>query len=165
MKLRPTLFVVLFLFFLPEMQYAQEAMTNKKLGKILKATELPVEGNAGNWQIQVDSQLLFIITDEAANRMRIFTDVVKESDLKTGQLRTMLEANFHTALDAKYSIWNGFVVSVYNHPLAELQEEQFLDALIQVYVLSATFGTDYTSTGMVFRPDTIGKQPDGTRQN
>ncbi|MEO1438362.1 MAG: hypothetical protein AAFV80_22665 [Bacteroidota bacterium] len=165
MKLRPILIAVVLFFSLPMISIAQDGMTNEKLGNIIKATELPFEGTLGNWQIQVDSQLLFIITDEAANRMRIFTDVIKENELKTGQLRTMLEANFHTALDAKYSIWNGFVISVYNHPLAELQEEQFLDALVQVYVLSATFGTEYTSTGMVFRPDTMGKQPDGAKQN
>lgn len=170
MRAKSLLILTILLFSLSGMLFSQtnqeyEEMTNQKLADILKKTNLTVTGDLGSWQVQVESRFLFIITDEAANRMRIFTDVTEEKDLETGQMRTMLEANFHTALDAKYSIWNGFVISVFTHPLAELQEAQFLDALSQVYVLSETFGTEYTSTGLVFRPDTIGKQPDGTKQN
>ena len=62
----------------------------------------------------------------------------------------MLEANFHSALDAKYSIWEGVVISVYTHPLKELSSEQFTDALKQVVRLSQTFGTTFSSTEFIF---------------
>ena len=82
--------------------------------------------------------------------MRIFTPVTEEKNLEQGQLKKMLEANFHSALDAKYSLYEGFVISVYTHPLKELQNDQLIDAMRQVVVLSRTFGESYSSTGLIF---------------
>ena len=82
--------------------------------------------------------------------MRVFTPVLEEDKLKDGQLKKMLEANFHSALDAKYSLYENFVVSVYTHPLKELTSEQFVEAMQQVVVLANTFGTTYSSTGLIF---------------
>ena len=62
----------------------------------------------------------------------------------------MLEANFDRALDAKYSIYQDVVWSVYTHPLGELTVEQFKDALNQVARLSQNFGGSYTSTDWIF---------------
>jgi len=65
-------------------------------------------------------------------------------------MKRMLEANFHSALDAKYSLYEGFVIGIYTHPLEELEETQMIDALKQVVNLSKNFGTSYTSTDMMF---------------
>ena len=62
----------------------------------------------------------------------------------------MLEANFHSALDAKYSMFEGFVISVYTHPLRELTRDQFVDAMGQVVNLAQNFGTTYSSTSLIF---------------
>jgi hypothetical protein len=62
----------------------------------------------------------------------------------------MLAANYHSALDAKYSLYEGFVVTVYTHPLKELTEDQLIDALKQVSTLAHTFGTTFSSTDLIF---------------
>ena len=82
--------------------------------------------------------------------MRIFTFVTEASELEGEQVKSMLKANFHSALDAKYALSDGFVISVFTHPLKELTEGQAIDALKQVVMLAYTFGTTYTSTGWVF---------------
>lgn len=129
---------------------AQNEMTNKKMGVIFQKEALELEGNLGNWQMVYGERILLAITDENANRMRLFTPVLEEEKLGRGDMRKMLEANFHSALDAKYCLYNGFVISVFTHPLKELTEEQLIDAMRQVVTLAHTFGTTYASTGYVF---------------
>ena len=91
--------------------------------------------------------------------MRIFTPIADQKDLKEGELITMLEANFHAALDAKYALYGGFVVSLFTHPLAELTSEQFKDAVKQVAVAGQNFGTTYSSTDLIFGSATEENSP------
>ncbi len=137
------------LFCLSNIQ-AQDKMNNKKLEKTLKKITQEIEGESGNWQVLYRDFPLFILTDESSNRMRIFTPILEEQELKIGQMKKMLEANFHSALDAKYSLYEGFVIGIYTHPLVELNEKQMEDAMQQVVNLSKNFGTSYTSTDVMF---------------
>ena len=95
-----------------------------------------VKGETGNWELRHHEQVLFVMCDSTNNRMRIFTPIIEEAHLKKGELEAMLNANFHSALDAKYSLYEGFVLSVYTHPLKELTEAQLLSAMGQVINLS-----------------------------
>lgn len=128
----------------------QAQMTNQKMDEIFKKEATEVEGNLGGWQMIYGEQLIVVITDEKANRMRIFTPVVEEEKTKRGDLKKMLEANFHSALDAKYCLYNGFVISVFTHPLKELTDMQLIDAMRQVVTLVNNYGTTFSSTGWVF---------------
>lgn len=125
-------------------------MTLKQMGKILKQETKITEGENGIWTVEYAKHLVMIVTDEKANRMRIFSPIAAREDINDASLEKMLEANFHSALDAKYSIWEGVVISVYTHPLKELSREQFTDALKQVVRLSQTFGTTFSSTEFIF---------------
>ena len=79
-----------------------------------------------------------------------YAGVIEESKLKEEDLKTMMEANFDRALDAKYALSNGVLWSVYAHPLKELQKEQLIDAIYQVKNLVNNYGTSYTSTDFIF---------------
>jgi len=147
-----TIFLVA-LIILPISTFAQsqnDGMNNKKMEKIIKKEATEVEGQLGNWQLLYGERLVLIITDENNNRMRIFAPVIAQTDLENGQLEKMLEANFHSALDAKYSLYENYVISVFTHPLKELTGDQFVDAMRQVVVLVDTFGTTYSSTDLIF---------------
>ena len=65
-------------------------------------------------------------------------------------LQILLEANYDRALDARYCINNEVIWSAFLHPLAELNDRQFLNALDQVVTLKNNFGSSYTSSGLVF---------------
>ena len=69
-------------------------------------------------------------------------------------LRKSLEANFHSALDVKYAISDDVMWSIFVHPLRELTENQLINALSQVYQAAETFGTSFSSTGLIF-PENI----------
>ena len=130
-----------------------EGMTVEKMDSIFRAEAEEIDGEGGIWQMFYGNRIVFVLTDEVHNRMRIFTPIGSEDDLEANQQRSMLEANFHSALDAKYSLYNGFIVSVYTHPLKELTTEQLKDALGQVVILANNFGTSYSSTGLIFGLD------------
>ena len=129
---------------------AQTNMDNAKMGVLLEKISDKLEGKAGNWQVIYGEQVLFVLTDETNNRMRIFTPIADVKDIKKEELATMLEANFHAALDAKYALYGGFVVSLFTHPLEELTDYQFNDAFKQVAAAARNFGTTYSSTDLIF---------------
>ncbi|MEM9917519.1 MAG: hypothetical protein AAF990_05450 [Bacteroidota bacterium] len=127
-------------------------MSNQRMDKILREQAEAVEGQIGGWQVTFKNRLLLIITDERANRMRIFTPIAEQQYLGEEGMVKLLEANFHSALDAKYCLYDDFIISVFTHPLQELTEGQFVDALKQVATLADNFGTTYSSTDFIFAP-------------
>ncbi|MEM9850227.1 MAG: type III secretion system chaperone [Bacteroidota bacterium] len=143
-------FVFLLCFSITASLATAQNMTNKKMEKILEAEAEAMEGKQGLWTVTYGEIPLLIITDERANRMRIFTFVTDEKSIEGKHVKKMLQANFHSALDAKYAMQDGYVVSIFTHPLKELSEDQFIDAMKQVVTLAYTFGTTYTSTEWVF---------------
>lgn len=147
--MRLCLFLALLTLF-PAALAAQEVMNNNRLEKILRQEADKMEGQSGSWMLYYGERILLAFTDEPNNRMRIFTPIVDEEKLTPAQMALMLKANFHSALDAKYAVYEGFVVSVFTHPLAELSEEQIADALRQVVRLADTFGESYSSTDLKF---------------
>ena len=160
MKINQLLFIPFFLFSICSLS-AQETqdsiinqtpgMTNTKLNEILKReTQIMESNNNGVWQVLYGERLLYIMTDETNNRMRIFTPVIAKEEIKEGEGEKMLEANFHSALDAKYSLYEGFVITVYTHPLQELQPRQFIDAMQQIVTLANNYGSTYSSTILIF---------------
>ena len=91
-----------------------------------------------------------MISDTAANRMRLASAVVNASDMSDEQIISSLVSNYHLALDARYAIGNGVLFSTYIHPMAELTKTQLLSAIRQVSTLNKTFGTSYTSGELSF---------------
>jgi len=125
-------------------------MTNEKMEQIIEKEVDNLKGETGNWTMEYGNTPVIIITDEKANRMRVFAPVIAQKDMKLGAMEKLLEANFHSALDAKYCLYDGVVISIFTHPLKELTEEQFIDAMRQVVILTTTYGTTYSSTDMIF---------------
>ena len=62
----------------------------------------------------------------------------------------MLQANYDSALDARYSIAKGQIVSAFIHPLKELDKNELISGIGQVVNLVLSYGTTYTSGAMTF---------------
>lgn len=127
-------------------------MTVSRLGVILQSEGNDLEGGNGQWQLTLNGQQLLVIADGTHNRMRIVAPITATDNLTAQQVQAMLVANFHSALDARYAVTDGTVVSVFLHPLSSLQENDFRSGLRQVASLASTFGTDYTSGELGFGP-------------
>lgn len=125
-------------------------MDNLKLEKILYVMSDSIQGSTGNWQFMIEGTILFCVTDQNNNRMRIISPIIEEEKISIEEQKLILEANFHSALDARYAYSNDFLWSAFIHPLKELSKNQIIDAISQVYTLSLTYGTTYNSTGLSF---------------
>lgn len=128
---------------------AQE-MDNEKLNAIIYTISDEVEGTIGNWQFIVDSTLFICLTDELHNRMRIIAPIDKMENITDDQVNRCMQANFHTALDVRYSISEEVLWSAFIHPLRELSKDQVISAISQVYSCAKTFGTTYSSGALSF---------------
>ncbi len=131
-------------------QEQDHMMDNKQLGLLIGKTAEIKKESPGYWEVKYKDWLLLIITDEKNNRMRIIAPVAEEKDVKKTEFKTLLEANFDRALDVKYAFSNGYLWSVFAHPLKVLTDEEFIDAMDQVFMLAATYGSTYQSTNMIF---------------
>ncbi len=125
-------------------------MNNEKLNAIIYTFSDEIEGANGSWQFVIDSIVFLCITDEVNNRMRIISPVEKAENLNDEQIMRCMEANFHTALDVRYSISDGILWSAFIHPLTELTKEQVISGLSQVYSCVKTFDSTYSSGALSF---------------
>ena len=142
-------FLVTMVLFVSVFAQSQD-MDNLKLEKILYVMSDSIQGSTGNWQFMIEGTILFCVTDETNNRMRIISPIIEEQKISIEEQKVLLEANFHSALDARFAYSNDFLWSAYIHPLRELNKEQVIDAISQVYTLALTYGTTYNSTGLSF---------------
>ncbi|MGB7086191.1 MAG: hypothetical protein WBD47_11610 [Phormidesmis sp.] len=127
-------------------------MSLSQLESILREEADEVRGSAGQWQVTLGDRPLVVLADASSNRMRIVTPVITATELSAEQVQTILLANFHTALDARYALSDDTVVSVFVHPLTSLEESHLRSALSQVATLADTFGTTYSSGALDFGP-------------
>jgi len=127
-----------------------QKMTQIKLSEIISKMSDTVEQQNNVYKFVYNNALLLCMIDEKANRMRVILPIVEVSKLSDLDLKNALIANFHTALDVKYAISDDILWSVFIHPLKALSEQQVEDAILQVYRASATFGSTYSSTDLIF---------------
>lgn len=129
----------------PVTEKPAESMTGDRLIALVKS----VDSNAGNqgntWQFTFQNRPIILIFDEKADRMRMFTPIGPESALDAGLMKRMLQANFDSALDARYAVANDLIWGVFIHPLSPLDQEQFASALVQVLNVAKSFGSSFSS--------------------
>ena len=126
-------------------------MTNERLGSLInKIAEEIHEEQLGFWRFNYQEKTVYVITDEVHNRMRIISPVIQAESLQKDELSLLLSANYDRALDARYCINDGILWSAFIHPLIELGEAQFLDAVKQVVGLCINYGSSYSSGVLVF---------------
>ncbi len=128
-----------------------QAMDNARLAVLIKRIDKAAEGKPGFWRFHVQRREVMVITDERTNRMRIIVPIEKSVNINAKQMKRMMQANFDSALDARYAIAKEVLWSAYVHPLASLRDKQFLEALGQVVNLALTYGSSYSSGGLIFR--------------
>jgi hypothetical protein len=103
------------------------------------------QGKAGNWIIDDGELTVQILADPNFGRMRIIISLNKISEVDPSIYSRLLQANFESTLDARYAISNGYIWSVFIHPLESLNEDLLDSGYLQTLTAAQTFGTSYTS--------------------
>ena len=110
--------------------------------------EAQTQGNGAVFTVEgLQLQLVF---DTAADRMRVMVPIAAAGELDAEQLQRLMQANFDSALDARYAIAQGAVWSVFLHPLSSLTTEDLASGIGQSVNLVRTFGTTFHSGAGVF---------------
>jgi len=91
-----------------------------------------------------------IISDESADRMRIVIGITEQDTLTPELMTRILQANFDSALDARYALAQGHLWATFIHPLSSLSDEDFISGFSQTITLFLTFGTTFTSGALVY---------------
>ena len=125
-------------------------MNNEVLETLLTQQVDSIKGISGRWEITYKTLPMMVVTDETNDRMRIIAPIVSVDQLDKEVLLDCLSANFHSALDVKYAISNDILWCVFIHPLSPLTELELQSAIEQVYYGTATFGSTYSSTPLLF---------------
>ncbi|MDJ0785928.1 MAG: hypothetical protein QNK05_03930 [Myxococcota bacterium] len=148
--MRLLLLVVLAPFSLVACSTVPEPMTRERLeGEIAELTS-SFTGAPGRRSFVFDEVEMACVSDVAADRMRLVAPIASVGEIEAEQVAIMLEANFHTALDARYATSRGVLYAAFIHPLSSLSVEQIRSALVQTANLARTFGTTYSSGVLAF---------------
>lgn len=129
-------------------------MTLERMDKLVRAIDKDAKRSAegSQWQFNVAKVPLLIITDKKHDRMRIVVGVARIERLDKARLTRLMQANFDTALDARYAIAKGVLFATYIHPLSPLTDKQLLSGIGQTANLARTYGTLFSSGALSFGP-------------
>jgi len=93
---------------------------------------------------------LTIVTDENADRMRVVIPIAETAGINKDILVRIMQANFDSALDARYAIGQGILWSTFLHRLSSLSPEDLLSGIGQSINIVKTFGTSFSSGALTF---------------
>lgn len=116
-----------------------------------------LEGRPGLWRFTFGGVPIMLVADAGHDRMRLISPVKAAEEVTEAEMKAVLLANFHTALDARYAVGNAVLFSAFLHPLGSLTEADLKSAIRQVAHLTKTFGTSYSSGELVF-PGSSGRE-------
>jgi len=135
-------------FIWPAMLSAQDAephMTLDRMGQIVEALDPQVSVSEAAFSFTIDDIPVLIVTDVRANRMRAMVPIRSADTMTAEELQRVMQANFDSALDARYAIAQGRLWGVYLHPFKELERDQLISGIAQTVNVAKTYGALYTS--------------------
>ncbi|MCF6233638.1 MAG: hypothetical protein L3J36_11170 [Rhodobacteraceae bacterium] len=133
-----------------EKPLTEPEMTLSRLGNIILAIDPEAKFRGNAVELTIDDVPVLIVIDTRADRMRAMVPIRSAEGLEPDKLLRLMQANFDSALDARYAVAQGRLWGVFIHPLSPLQKDQLLSALVQTVGLARTFGTTYSGGANVF---------------
>lgn len=125
-------------------------MTMQRMAEIIRAIDPEAEAAGNAIQFTVDDIPLVVIADPRADRMRAMVPIRSAEGLSSDELMRLMQANFDSALDARYAVAQGRLWGVFIHPLSPLEKDQLLSAFIQTINVARTYGATYSGGATVF---------------
>lgn len=143
----------------PEGHSRTPSMTLDRLDALIRQVDASARREGPGWQLTVEGTIVQVIADADHDRMRILVPIAPATEVSDAALRRCLEANFSTALDARYAVAQDVLWSAFLHPLASLDEDLFLSGLGQTVTLARTYGTTFRSGILSFGGSSTEESP------
>jgi hypothetical protein len=131
-------------------QQPEARMTMERLAQIVTAVDPDVIRQGNVLQFTLDDIPVMVIADPDADRMRAMVPIRSAEGLEPEELMRLMQANFDSALDARYAVAQGRLWGVFIHPLSPLERAQFLSGLVQTINVARTYGQTYSGGAQVF---------------
>lgn len=128
----------------------EPAMTLERLGEIIAVLDPDAEASGNAFRLTISDVPVTIITDPGSDRMRALVPIRSVEGMPADEILRVMQANFDTALDARYAIAQGRLWAVFIHPLAALERDQFISGMGQTVNLALTYGSLYTGGALSF---------------
>lgn len=122
-----------------------EGMSQDGLADVIRSIDSNATGSGRVLEFSFGQVRMASVSDGVHGRMRIVAPVGPLAELTPAQVVAILDANYHTTLDARYGSSEGVLYAAFIHPLAPLTVEQVRSAVRQVASLVKTFGTTFSS--------------------
>lgn len=120
-------------------------MTADRLAELIIRVDSEAELLGSSWFFHIEGIESVVVYDVAADRMRIVMPIGDADELIEKDLLRMMQANFESALDARYAVAQGTLWGVFIHPLSTLTDEEFLVGLGQTANVVLSYGSSYSS--------------------
>lgn len=131
-------------------QNAEPSMTPGRVLDILLAIDPDTQPAGNGLQLTIENVPVLVIMDPAADRMRAMVSIRALEGMSETDLQRVMQANFDTALDARYAVANGRLWGVFIHPLSPLERDQLISGLGQTVNLALTYGGLFTGGALSF---------------
>lgn len=126
---------------------------------VLTALDPEMERAGPAFRLTVEDVPVLVVTDARADRMRAMVPIRSAEGLSETDLQRMMQANFDSALDARYAVAEGRVWAVFIHPLRPLRSDQLISGIGQTVNAALSYGTLFSSgAGQFGRGDSAGEQ-------
>lgn len=126
-------------------QEAEPHMTVPRMAEIVLALDPDARTSRNSFEFLVDDIPVLIVFDVRANRMRAMVPIRSAEGMTADEMRRVMQANFDSALDARYAVANGRLWGIFIHPFKELERDQLISGVAQTVNVAKTYGTLYTS--------------------
>lgn len=131
-------------------QEAEPPMTMARLGQILLALDPEAQASGNAMEFSIEGIPVIVIADPVADRMRAMVPIRSSEGMSQAELLRVMQANFDSALDARYAVAQGRLWGAFIHPLSPLERDQLISALVQTINLARTYGQAYSGGAQVF---------------
>lgn len=129
---------------------ADRVMTAARMGELVQRIDADAVQDGNSWFFDVTGLEAMLVYDIDADRMRVVIPIDGTEDLDQEELIRLMQANFDSALDARYAIAHGQLWGVFIHPLSSLTDEEFVLGIGQTANVVASFGSSYSSGMFIF---------------
>ena len=142
---------------------SQASMNQDTMEQYVKEHGDVVQHERGYVLFVYNTVQMALVSDVKHDRMRLISPIARYEEVDAEHRDAVMEANFHSALDARYAVSNGVLYSAYIHPVSPLTEAQLRSAMEQVGNLVLTYGDQYSSGALVYG-GVAGENDEATRQ-
>lgn len=137
---------------------SEPPMSLPRLAKIIQVLDSNAQTDGSRFQFVIDDIPVLVITDVHADRLRAMVPIRSAEAMTADEVMRVMQANFDTALDARYAVAQGRLWGTYIHPLSPLEKDQFISGIAQTVNIAKTYGSLFSGGAMSFGGGDSGAQ-------